>query len=431
MHEAPTTGNAGGEGGSTRPEPIDVRAILESRSLDSHYQPIVSTKDAKIVGLEALARPRVPGSGSPISPLRFFAEAAAQGLALDADRFCRRRGIEGFVKYFSSYPELLIFINLDASILNASTLGSNCFVDLVRGCALAPENVVIEILESAVDDEATLLRFVESHREQGFLIALDDMGAGSSNLERIPLLKPDIIKLDHSLIRGIDSEYYKQELYDFFLKLTSKFGTLVIAEGIETREEVLTCMERGGDLMQGYYFAHPSEPSEEMMSSCLEEATGTALAYRVYEGERISERRRVADYCNDIAERVSREMRSRRFPDLDEALRKSIRRYPDVECAYVLDGRGIQLSSTVFNPSRSLQPGKSLFHPAPRGCDQRSKDYFLSIDTRRTRYFSEPYVSKASGRTCITISTARLARGEVEEILCLDISTAPTGSDLD
>jgi len=322
---SPPGGKAGGGAGQ-----IDIRAILESGSLDSHYQPIVSTKDGKIVGVEALARPRVPGSGEFIPPIRFFAEAAAQGFALEADRLCRKRGIEGFAESFSDYPELLVFINLDAAIL---------------------------------------LRFVESHREEGFLIALDDMGTGSSNLERLTILKPDIVKLDHSLIRRIDGEYYKQELYDFFLKLTSKFGTMVIAEGVETREEALACMERGGDLMQGYYFAPPSEPGE--------------------------------------------------------ALRECIRLYPDVECAYLLDGSGFQASSTVFNPSRSLQPGKSLFCPAQRGCDQRSKDYFLSIDAKRTRYFSAPYVSKASGRACITISTARLAGGDVEAILCLDISTPP------
>ena len=87
------------------------------------------------------------------------------------------------------------------------------------------------------------------------LIALDDMGTGYSNLERIASIKPDIIKLDRSLIQDIDREYHKQELFDFFLKLAHKIGVFVVVEGIETEAEALSCLERGADLVQGFYFA--------------------------------------------------------------------------------------------------------------------------------------------------------------------------------
>ncbi len=75
---------------------------------------------------------------------------------------------------------------------------------LVKRCGVSPNNVIIEIIESRCEDEDALLEFVRFYRKKNFLIALDDVGAGFSNLDRIPLIKPDVIKLDRSLISGVN-----------------------------------------------------------------------------------------------------------------------------------------------------------------------------------------------------------------------------------
>ena len=79
---------------------------------------------------------------------------------------------------------------------------------------LKPENIAIEIIESDVEDLKELQRFVQLYRSYGFLIALDDVGAGHSNLNRIPLIKPDILKIDRFLVQNIQDDFYKQEVLE-------------------------------------------------------------------------------------------------------------------------------------------------------------------------------------------------------------------------
>ena len=237
---------------------FDIKTIIETESITSFFQQIFSIKSSAVVGVEALARAIDPVTWQYIPPSGIFEEAAKEGLTVDLDRLCRKTAIREFAPVASQNPNLLLFINLDTSILNDSTVGSNNILNTVKQYGIDPGRVVIEFIESKTNDPDALLRFIDTYRKYGFLFALDDMGTGHSNLERIPSIKPDFVKLDRSLIKGIDREYYKQELFDFFIKLAHKIGCLVIAEGIETKEEGLACLERGADLVQGFYFALPN-----------------------------------------------------------------------------------------------------------------------------------------------------------------------------
>ena len=89
-------------------------------------------------------------------------------------------------------------------------------------------------------------------------MVLDDVGAGHSNLDRIPLFRPDVIKIDRSLITGVDGDFYKQETFKSLVSLSRRIGALVVAEGIETEAEAVTALELGADLLQGFFLGRPS-----------------------------------------------------------------------------------------------------------------------------------------------------------------------------
>jgi EAL domain-containing protein (putative c-di-GMP-specific phosphodiesterase class I) len=121
-----------------------------------------------------------------------------------------------------------------------------------------------------------LKRFIENQRKQGVLIALDDIGAGFSNLERVAELKPDLIKIDRSLVMGLHQSYHKQEVFSSLVKLAHSLGALLLAEGAESEEETMQALELGADMIQGYYFSRPQVMHEGFLSSCeekIDEAT--------------------------------------------------------------------------------------------------------------------------------------------------------------
>jgi len=116
-------------------------------------------------------------------------------------------------------------------------VGSGHLLKQVRQFNLNPNNVAIEIIESRVNDTGALNEFISRHREYGFLFALDDIGSGYSNLDRITITEPDLLKIDRSLISQIDINYHKQEVLKSLVNLARRIGALVVAEGVEREED--------------------------------------------------------------------------------------------------------------------------------------------------------------------------------------------------
>ena len=109
---------------------------------------------------------------------------------------------------------------------------------------------MIEINETKVQDNAVLKRFTDTYRKYGFMVALDDVGTGSSNMDRILLVKPNIIKVDISLVRNIHNDYFKQGIFKSLVNLCNRIGALVVAEGVESEEEAIQVLRLGGQMIQ-------------------------------------------------------------------------------------------------------------------------------------------------------------------------------------
>jgi EAL domain-containing protein (putative c-di-GMP-specific phosphodiesterase class I) len=119
--------------------------------------------------------------------------------------------------------------------------------------------VVFEVVESEdVPDTAHLLAILEEYRGAGFAVALDDVGAGYSSLNLLAKLKPDYLKIDMGLIRGVDRDAYKAQVAGKVLEMARALGVLTVVEGVETAGERDWAVAHGADFLQGYLFAKPS-----------------------------------------------------------------------------------------------------------------------------------------------------------------------------
>ncbi|MGL4369652.1 MAG: EAL domain-containing protein, partial [Spirochaetota bacterium] len=176
----------------------DIERIIASGGIFVLFQPIISVRRKMLIGFEALARGVDPSDGRIIPPDELFALGAQAGSLTDLDRECRRAAFAAFAPLLQRDSSLMLFLNLESSIIDTGVVGSGNLTQGALDAGVNPSNVVIEIVESKVEDIGAMRFFVESHRAEGFLIALDDVGAGHSNLNRIPVVRPDIIKVDRS-----------------------------------------------------------------------------------------------------------------------------------------------------------------------------------------------------------------------------------------
>jgi diguanylate cyclase (GGDEF)-like protein len=244
-------------------------AILEvlkaPETIATVFQPIVSLEDGRTVGFEALSRFRAEPERPPD---RWIAEAHAVGLGLDIEVECVRRAVrsrgavpDGAYLSVNMSPEAILFPEMDAALGEGSL-----------------EGLVIEITEhEAVGDYARLASRLADYRGRGALVAIDDTGAGHASMRHVTQLAPDYIKVDRSLIHDLHLDHAKRALVRSMVTLEKELGASVVAEGIESAEELQALRELGVPLGQGYLLARPRpEPEPAPWCSASLELAGTA-----------------------------------------------------------------------------------------------------------------------------------------------------------
>jgi len=399
---------------------FQISEIVRLGAVTTWFQPVVSIRKKEVIGFEGLSRGMT--SAGLVAPAVLYSSARDSGCLLELDRLCREKTLMNFEgRFHNPCGRQLVFMNFEASLLDEGACGSGHLIDLVSQMELSPSDIVIEIVESRVRDIGALKRFVITYRDYGFLIALDDIGAGHSNLDRISLLKPDILKIDREVLKDIDRSYHKQEIFKSITNMAHNLGAIVVAEGVETEEEVLQCLALGADLFQGYYFGMPDEP-ENIPGNSVLMGRIAALAAR-YKNEEITKlrecRQRHILYAG-VIKKLLRGISQVPACNCEERLREMISGNPAVEAFYIVDENGIQITDTVINPDSHVKRQK-LFHPARRGDDQSMKEYIYPLlSTGLKRYTTDRYISLATGNICRTVAISYRDAERDKYILCVD-----------
>ncbi len=209
------------------------------------YQPIFDLKSSSIVGLEALARFTSPPDRSADT---WLAEAEAVGRLLELELACLRTALRDLERL----PEEA-YLSLNVSPTTAIAPELHEVLD-----GLPAERVVLEMTEHArVDDYPALKAALAVFRERGLRLAIDDAGAGFASLRHIVLLHPDFIKLDMTLTRDVHADETRRALVVALVAFGSQIGARVVAEGVETPEQLAALLEAGVQFGQGFYLARP------------------------------------------------------------------------------------------------------------------------------------------------------------------------------
>ena len=255
--------------------------IIERRQLSALFQPIVHMQSGEIIGFEGLIR---GPSDSPLhSPLNLFKVAHSAGMLGQVEHLCRQIVLERFAEL--DLPGKL-FLNVSPEhLLNPSTRHDET-LGFIHNSGVNPERVIIELTESQPTyDYELLLEAVTHYREMGFQIAIDDLGEGFSSLRLWSELRPEYVKIDMHFIQGINQDPVKLQFVRSIQEIAKKSGTIVIAEGIETRAELLLIRDLGVVLGQGYHIARPqSAPATVLTPSVAAQLQRQSLAVYPQEG---------------------------------------------------------------------------------------------------------------------------------------------------
>ncbi|MBS3955977.1 MAG: GGDEF domain-containing protein [Clostridiales bacterium] len=233
-----------------------LRHIIDTRDVRTLVHPVFDLRDMSVVGYEALSRG--PAGTEFEHPDKLFKVAYDTDLVMRLERLCRTRAIEAA----AGLPEgRLLFINVEPEAVGDPHLRDMVKSSILDHARIEPESIVLELTErAAINDFVAFRATLELLRALGFSISVDDAGAGYASLQCLAEVNPEWLKIDLSLVRGCDGDDIRRSLITSLVTFADSASVKLVAEGIETAEELAMVRSLGVRYGQGFYFGRPVEP---------------------------------------------------------------------------------------------------------------------------------------------------------------------------
>jgi EAL domain-containing protein (putative c-di-GMP-specific phosphodiesterase class I) len=245
---------------------VSLQDIILGDGLTSVYQPIVDLRTGDVFGYEALTRG--PKNTLMESPVTLFGVADEVDLTFELDRACFRGALRNAI---GLEPVHRLFVNLlPMSFYDASFIELEVS-HLLSAAGLTPANIVFEITEKlAIENFASFRRALSIYSAMGFGVAIDDVGTRHSNLETVMALRPNFIKISDVLVKGIARSPVKREMMRSLGRIAEAVDAVVVAEGIETPDDLAALRELGLPYGQGFFMARPGPPFPDLLPGVRE-----------------------------------------------------------------------------------------------------------------------------------------------------------------
>lgn len=259
-----------------------LHSIINQRRLLALYQPIVDLEQVEVFGHEGLIRG--PAESDLHMPLKLFSEAEQHQVLFEMEHLSRQIVLESFSA--ARLPSRL-FLNVSPASLMQPNASKGATLAYINKLGIDPHHVIIELTESTPTFDYELLRRATEHyRNMGFKIAIDDLGEGFSSLRLWSELQPDYVKIDKHFIRDINDDQVKYEFVRSIQQIAQNSGAKVIAEGIETKAELLVIKDLKIAYGQGYLLGYPLPNPVQDISNDLTEVLNRNVV-RVYSGRSV------------------------------------------------------------------------------------------------------------------------------------------------
>ncbi|MDF2654441.1 MAG: hypothetical protein K0R19_915 [Bacillota bacterium] len=254
----------------------DLSNIISNKEIMTVFQPIISLRDGEVLGHEALSRITCQTQIKNIEEL--FVLAGKYNCLWELEQLCRTKAFEAAFRFMVPPYDKKLFINVNPNVLHDETFQKGLTKEYLNQYQISPGNIIFEITErNIIKDLNGFIATVAHYKSQDYKIAIDDAGAGYSGLNLISDINPNYIKLDMKLIRNVNSDGLKAALVKGMVELSKISNIRLIAEGIESGEELETLIGLGVQYGQGYFIQHPDSVVKEIKAEITQKIRNANL----------------------------------------------------------------------------------------------------------------------------------------------------------
>jgi diguanylate cyclase (GGDEF)-like protein len=238
----------------------DLRSALERGEFSLNYQPIADCRSGRIIGMEALLRWKHPERGM-ISPTLFIPLAEETGYIISIGEWVLRTACEQCRRWQKmGYPSLYVAVNLSSRQFHQKDLPASIY-QILQDTGLNPASLGLELTEGLVMQQAVAsVNTLRELKAMDIRISIDDFGTGYSSLSYLKRFPIDVLKIDQSFVRDIPQDEDDAAIASTIITMAHSLGLKVVAEGVETMDQLKFMRQHGCDAMQGYYLSKPLPP---------------------------------------------------------------------------------------------------------------------------------------------------------------------------
>lgn len=401
---------------------ISIADIINRKSIDMLFQVILSPHEDFAVGVEALVRGIDPDTGQYINPYKLFEEAEKHQLSIELDKMCIEKAFQEFAHIYDKNNNTLLFINIQHSFILFLN-ESNFLFECANNYNLPYGNIVIDINNFDMSLIKEIEDFIEKYRSKGFYISIDDIGKDYSNLDKIILINPDIIKINNLLLKKIQSKQYRKLLTKYVTRIAHDMGIVVVAKGVESDEDFIESLKIGAQFIQGYLISKPRKLSIDRINDIIHNFKEKDNLRNYLHKEKQKSSRDTITKLISFMDEVKSELQGIVLGQEDEKFKEIFNKYAYIENCWVLNEKGIQISDAYINNENFSTRNSSIFNITKKNMDFSNREIYLRLNnTILDIWITKPFISLLTNNVCLSVSKYIYDSKGNKYILCLNIN---------
>lgn len=390
-----------------------IEKMIQAGSINTLFQPVVSIPTRSILGFEAFCEGVSPGG--KMEGKRMFSADTPPETRLELDRLCREKTLKNFKPIADSHKSILLFLNLDLSVLDCSESTADYFAKQTAAAGVPPERVIVEAPPRLMEH---LPSEVETYyKRKGFMLSVDNVDISDPIFGVFADRNVNFVKINRSFFADADKRAGR--LLKRLVSFAGEMGASVVAQCVETEAESLFLLKNGIVLQQGYYYTKDENPgTQDPVKMFFGKIKDTYAKFLAMRRESIRDRKARFEALNRTASRLAGNMAKARVASFEQKVRDIVRDHEAVISAFVIDPAGVQVTTRARN-ARVKSPAAQLPEAFP-GFDHAGRDYYLYIEMGYDKFVTRPFDSPGLGLPACLIAMPFYGVDGQRYILCVE-----------
>lgn len=382
---------------------VNISEIISQKSIKIYFQVILSPMESTSFSVEGFVRGIDPETGDIISPYLLFQAAKDANLQTELEKLCIESTFKRFKSFYDTNPKAILYINIGKSFFN-EIIETNFISKTAKQVGIPRRNIVIDISNLMIDNEDNVLaqKLVSYLRKKGFYISIDDIGKNYNNIDRIIYFNPDVIKINHQMLNKLKNSGYRNLMIDYITEIAHKMGILVISTGVESKEDIISAMASGAQMIQGYYVSELVEFEYTEILEIINNFDRSPI-YDIVEAQYQGSERQAITNVVAFINKLRSKLNNFNIDHLKEFAISLLQKHSFIESGYLLNIDGTQISDSFVNKSTFLDRNKELFNLYPKGTSHVDEDLFIRLQHELlSDWITRPFRSKLTNEVCVS-----------------------------